>query len=101
MAKVSMVVKNERIIRDVQRLSKKRNELKAKIMDKKISLEERFNIQLQLNKISWNSSKKRIRNRCQVTGKPRGYFRKFALCRNKLRELAAEGLVAGLRKSSW
>jgi small subunit ribosomal protein S14 len=101
MAKVSMIAKNERIIKNVERLSKKRAALKAQIMDKTISLEERFNIQLQLNKVPWNSSKKRIRNRCQVTGRPRGYNRKTGLCRNKLREFAAEGLVAGLRKSSW
>ena len=70
-------------------------------MDKKIPLEERFNFQTQLDKISWNSSRKRIRNRCNITGRPRGYFEYFGLCRNKLRELASEGLVAGLRKSSW
>jgi small subunit ribosomal protein S14 len=101
MAKVSMIVKNERIIKTVERCSKKREALKAEIKNKKISLEERFKLQIQLNKMPWSSSKKRIRNRCEITGKPRGYFRKFGLCRNKLRELAAEGLVAGLRKSSW
>jgi len=101
MAKVSMIVKNQRRIKNVEKFSKKRQLLKDHIMNKEISLEERFKFQIQLNKISWNCSKKRIRNRCEITGKPRGYSRKFGLCRNKLRELASEGLVAGLTKSSW
>jgi small subunit ribosomal protein S14 len=101
MAKKSKIARNNFRISEVKKKLAKRTELKNKIMDKTISIEERFDFQIKLNKISWNSSKKRIRNRCSITGKPRGYFEFFGLCRNKLRELASEGLVTGLRKSSW
>jgi small subunit ribosomal protein S14 len=101
MAKKSKIARNNYRIQEVAKKLNKRTELKDKIMDKNISLEERFNYQIQLNKLPWNASKKRIRNRCNISGRPRGYFEYFGLCRNKLRELAAEGLIAGLRKSSW
>jgi small subunit ribosomal protein S14 len=101
MAKISKIARNEYRKKKSEKDFKKRKELKDKIMDKKISLEERFAFQIKLNALSWDSSKKRIRNRCEITGRPRAYFRKFALCRNKLRELASESMVAGLRKSSW
>lgn len=93
--------------RDVKRsnLNKKHNkkykELKSIVMNKDLPLEERFQAQLKLNKLPRNSSKVRHRNRCQVTGRPRGYYRKFKMSRISLRELAAFGMIPGLTKSSW
>jgi small subunit ribosomal protein S14 len=101
MPKVSMIAKNKHRIAKVVKYAGKRGDLKRAIKNKDISLEERFELQLKLNSLPWDSSKKRIRNRCEVTGKPRGYYRKFALCRNKLREFSAAGYVPGLIKSSW
>lgn len=101
MAKVSMITKNKHRSDKVAKYADKRNKLKSSIKNKGISLEERFELQLKLNSLPWNSSKKRVRNRCEITGKPRGYYRKFALCRNKLREFASAGLIPGLIKSSW
>jgi small subunit ribosomal protein S14 len=101
MAKKSKIARNNFRIKEVLKKLNLRNSIKSKIMDKSISIEDRFDLQTKLNKISWNASKKRIRNRCNITGKPRGYFEFFGLCRNKLRELASAGLITGLRKSSW
>ncbi len=81
--------------------SAKYKALKALIMSKDISMEERFDAQLQLNKLPRNSSKSRYRNRCQVTGRPRGVYRKFKMSRVSLRDLAAVGQIPGLTKSSW
>ena len=79
----------------------KRAKLKAIIMNRKISMEERFAAQAKLNEMPRNSSRVRIRNRCELTGRPRGYYRKFKLCRNKLRELGSFGMIPGLIKPSW
>lgn len=79
----------------------KRAKLKAIIMNRKISMEERFAAQAKLNEMPRNSARVRIRNRCELTGRPRGYYRKFKLCRNKLRELGSFGLIPGLIKASW
>lgn len=101
MAKTSMLQ------REIKRknLAKKNNpkykKLKSKVMDKTISLEERFEAQLELNKLPRNASKIRQHNRCRVTGRPRGFYRKFAISRIALRELAAFGLLPGIKKSSW
>ena len=81
--------------------SEKYKELKSIIMNRQLPLEERFQAQLKLNKLPRNSSKVRYRNRCQVTGRPRGYYRKFKMSRISLRELAAFGMIPGLTKSSW
>lgn len=101
MPKVSMITKNKHRSDTVTKYANKRNKLKSAIKNKDISLEERFEFQLKLNSLPWNSSKIRVRNRCEITGKPRGYYRKFALCRNKLREFSSAGLIPGLIKSSW
>ncbi len=101
MAKVSMVQRDLKRTRIVKKYAEKRKELKAIIMNKSISLEERFEAQLQLNKLPRNSSKARQRNRCQVTGRPRGFYRKFKMSRIALRELAAFGMIPGVTKSSW
>lgn len=88
-----------------RRLSKKhanrRAKLKAIIQDRNVSMEERFQATLKLAEVPRNSAKNRIRNRCALTGRSRGTFRKFKLARNKLRELASRGELPGVTKSSW
>jgi small subunit ribosomal protein S14 len=101
MAKVSMIGREEKRKNLAQKNSLKYKKLKSRVMDKSISIEERFEAQLELNKLPRNSSKVRQRNRCKVTGRPRGYYRKFQLSRISLRELAAFGLIPGVVKSSW
>lgn len=82
-------------------LATKRASLKKAISDKKVSLAVRFDLVQKLNSLPKSSSKVRVRNRCFLTGRPRGVYRKFGLCRNKIRELAGLGLLPGLTKSSW
>ena len=101
MAKSSMIAKNERRIAIVARYSSKRESLKKRIHDKSISQEERISLQFKLNSLPRDSMPSRIRNRCGITGRPRGYYRKFGLCRNKIRECASASLLPGLTKSSW
>jgi small subunit ribosomal protein S14 len=79
----------------------KRAKLKAIINDRSKPMEERFAAQLKLAELPRNSSKTRVRNRCEVTGRPRGFYRKMKLCRNQLRELASQGMIPGMVKSSW
>lgn len=101
MAKVAMVEKNKRRERLVAKYAKKRAELKAIIMDQSRPLEERFKAQVKLAKLPRNSALNRVRERCEITGRPRGNYRKFKLCRIKFRELASEGMIPGVVKSSW
>ncbi|MBN9065755.1 MAG: 30S ribosomal protein S14 [Rhizobiaceae bacterium] len=101
MAKTSAVEKNKRRRSLVKSYAAKRKELKAIIMDQKLPIEERFRAQLKLAALPRNSSATRIRNRCEVTGRPRAYYRKLRMSRIALRELGAIGLVPGLVKSSW
>lgn len=101
MAKTSSVEKNERRRRMVTRDAAKRKALKAIIMDQKQPLDERFQAQLKLAAMPRNGSKVRIRNRCEVTGRPRAYYRKLKMSRIALRELGSLGMVPGLVKSSW
>lgn len=101
MAKVSAVEKNNRRRKMVDRYAAKRAALKAIIKDQSKPMEERFKAQLQLAALPRNSSKTRIRNRCDVTGRPRAYYRKLKLSRIALRELGNNGLIPGLVKSSW
>lgn len=101
MAKTSMLERNEKRKNLAKKHASQYKKLKAKIMDKTISIEERFEAQLELNKLPRNSSKVRQRNRCRVTGRPRGFYRKFQVSRIALRELAAFGLIPGVKKSSW
>lgn len=101
MAKVSMVqreIKRERI---VAKFAEKRAALKAIIKNTELSEEERWDAQVQLQKLPRNANPVRLRNRCQITGRPHGVYRKFRLGRNKLREAAMRGDIAGLKKSSW
>ncbi len=101
MAKLSAINKNNRRIRLVTKYLKKRKELKKIIMDKKISLEERFKAQQKLSKLPRNSSKVRIMNRCQITGRPHGVYRKLKISRIALRQLGLQGKIPGMVKSSW
>ena len=101
MAKTSAIQKNLKRIRLVKKYSKKRLELKKIINNKKLPLSDRFNAQLKLNKLPNNSSKIRVRNRCEITGRTRGVYRKFGLSRIKLRELTMSGHLPGMVKSSW
>jgi small subunit ribosomal protein S14 len=101
MAKLSSVEKNNRRAQLAKKFSKKRAELKAIVMDKDLTMEERFAAQIKLSALPRNSAKNRYRNRCELTGRPRGNYRKFKLCRIKLRELGSFGQIPGLVKSSW
>ena len=101
MAKTSTVQRNKKRVRLAKSLGNKRAKLKAIIMSKNTGDEERFAAVLKLAQVPRNSSKTRIRNRCELTGRPRGVYRKFKMGRNKLRELASKGQIPGMVKSSW
>ena len=101
MAKLSAVNKNKSRIKLSDRLYKKRAALKKIVMDKKITLEERFKAQQKLSKLPRNSSKIRIMNRCEITGRPHGVYRKLKISRIALRQLGLQGKIPGLVKSSW
>ena len=101
MAKLSSINKNNRRIKLSKKFYKKRNVLKKIIMDKKIPLEERFKAQQKLSKLPRNSALNRVRNRCQITGRARGVYRKLRISRIALRKLGLEGKIPGMVKSSW
>jgi small subunit ribosomal protein S14 len=101
MAKVSAVQKNKRRERLVAKDAAKRAELKAKIKDQDTSPEERFEAVMKLAELPRNGSKVRVRNRCELSGRPRGTYRKFKLGRVMLRDLASTGQIPGMVKSSW
>lgn len=101
MAKKSSVENNNRRRRLTERLKGKRADLKTVIMDRSKEPEERFEAVLALAAMPRNSSRTRIRNRCSMTGRPRAYYRKFGLSRIALRDLASEGQIPGVTKSSW
>ncbi|MAZ84857.1 MAG: 30S ribosomal protein S14 [Hoeflea sp.] len=101
MAKVSAIEKNKRRREIAARDAEKRAALKAVIKDRDTPIEERFRATLKLAEMPRNGSKTRIRNRCEVTGRPRAYYRKLKMSRIALRELGSLGKVPGLLKSSW
>ncbi len=101
MAKTSSIEKNKRRRKLVARYANKRAELKRVADDESLTLEERFQARLKLAALPRNSSAVRIRNRCEVTGRPRGYYRKLKMSRIALRDLTSSGLVPGMVKSSW
>ena len=101
MAKKSAIEKNKRRRQLTARCAAKRARLKALTKDAALKPEERFAARMQLAEMPRNSSKVRIRNRCSLTARPRGYYRKFKLSRIAVRELALQGLVPGMVKSSW
>ena len=101
MAKKSAIKKNETRIKKVLLMGKKRKALKDIIMNRKLPLDERFAAQMKLNDMPRDGSFIRVRNRCLVTGRPRGNYRKFKMSRIAFRELASTGQVPGILKSSW
>ena len=101
MAKASAINKNNKRIKLVDKYYKKRKKLKEIVMNKKLSLEERFKAQQKLSKLPRNSAKNRIMNRCEITGRPHGVYRKLKISRIALRSLGLEGKIPGMVKSSW
>ena len=101
MAKTSAIERNSKRIRLTKKYAKKRLALKKIINNKKLPLDERFSAQLKLSKLPRNSAKIRIRNRCQITGRPHGVYRKLKISRIALRQLGLEGKIPGMVKSSW
>ena len=101
MAKKSAVNRNEMVRKLVKQFASKREELKAIANDESLPLEERFEARLKLAELPRNSSKTRLHNRCEVTGRPRSYYRKLRMSRIALRDYASKGQVPGMVKSSW
>ncbi|MEM7494062.1 MAG: 30S ribosomal protein S14 [Pseudomonadota bacterium] len=101
MAKVSATERNDKRKRLVEKYAAKRAALKEIIMNEDLPLEERFKARLKLAELPRNSAPNRVRNRCEVTGRPRGYYRKLKMSRIALRELGSQGKIPGLVKSSW
>tara|TARA_B100000131_G_scaffold277240_1_gene280945 strand:+ start:294 stop:599 length:306 start_codon:yes stop_codon:yes gene_type:complete len=101
MAKLSSINKNNRRLKLSNKFYQKRKKLKNIIMDKKLPLEERFKAQMKLSSLPRNSAKTRVRNRCQITGRPHGVYRKLKISRIALRQLGLEGKIPGMVKSSW
>ena len=101
MAKTSSVEKNNYRRALVAQKAAKRKRLKDITKDRSKPMEERFSAQMKLAEMPRNSSKVRIRNRCELTGRARGFYRKLRVCRNQLRELASQGMIPGMVKSSW
>jgi small subunit ribosomal protein S14 len=101
MAKTSSIEKNKRRARLAKQYAGRRARLKKIAMDKTVTMEERFAATLKLAELPRNSAKIRVRNRCEITGRPRAFYRKFKMSRIAMRELGSKGLVPGLVKSSW
>lgn len=101
MAKLALINRENKRRKTVEQFAAKRAALQAIIDDQSKSEDERFAARLKLQRLPRNSSSSRLRNRCQVTGRPRGVFSKFGLGRNKLREIAMQGGIPGLVKASW
>lgn len=101
MAKKSMIAREDKRKKLVKKYDSKRNALKEVIRDPNTSFDEKDSAQLKLQKLPRDSSMARVRNRCNLTGRPHGYYRKFGLSRNKLREATMRGDVPGLVKASW
>ncbi len=101
MAKMSSINKNNKRLKLSNKFYKKRKDLKKIIMNKNFTLEERFKAQQKLSKLPRNSAKIRVRNRCQITGRPHGVYRKLKISRIALRQLGLQGKIPGMVKSSW
>ena len=101
MAKLSSINKNNKRIKLSNKFFKKRQALKKIIMNKNLTLEERFKAQQKLSKLPRNSAKIRVMNRCQITGRPHGVYRKLKISRIALRQLGLQGKIPGMVKSSW
>lgn len=101
MAKLALINRNEKRKKLVAKFAKKRDALQAIVDDPKASDETRYEARLKIQALPRNANKTRLRNRCALTGRPRGVYRKFGLGRNKLREFAMRGEVPGIVKASW
>ena len=101
MAKLALINREEKRRMTVKKFAAKRAELKAIINDVKRDESERMDARMKLQSLPRNASESRLRNRCQLTGRPRGVFRKFGLCRNMIREIAMKGEIPGVVKASW
>ncbi len=101
MSKLALVNREQKRRKAVKKFAAKRAELEAVINDQKIAPEDRYEARLKLQKLPRNSSPVRLRNRCALTGRPRGVYRKFGLARGKLREIAMRGEIPGVIKASW
>lgn len=101
MAKKSSIEKNNRRKQLVEQYAKKRAELKAVALDESLPLEDRFDARMKLAKLPRNSAPNRVRNRCEISGRPRAYYRKLRMSRIALRDYGANGMIPGLVKSSW
>ena len=101
MAKTSAIQRNLKRIKMAKRFDNKRKKLKAIVRNKKLPLNERLAAHLKLSKLPKNSSKTRIRNRCAITGRPHGVYRKLKISRIALRKMASSGKIPGMTKSSW
>ena len=101
MAKLALINREEKRRALVAQYAKKREALMAVINDVSLSEAERYEARLKFQQLPRNASPSRLRNRCQLTGRPRGVFRKFGMCRNKIRELAFDGQIPGVVKASW
>jgi small subunit ribosomal protein S14 len=101
MAKKSSIEKNNRRKRMAAQYADKRADLKAMALDESLPLEDRFDARMKLAKLPRNSAPTRIRNRCEISGRPRAYYRKLRMSRIALREYGASGMIPGLVKSSW
>ncbi|MFP3891444.1 30S ribosomal protein S14 [uncultured Ralstonia sp.] len=101
MAKLSLIEREKKRAKLVAKYAPKRAELEAIVADQSKSEEERYEARLKLQQLPRNANPTRQRNRCSITGRPRGTFRKFGLARNKLREIAFKGEIPGLTKASW
>jgi small subunit ribosomal protein S14 len=101
MAKLSQVLRDQRRKKLIEKYAEKRAELRKRLNDANVSIEEKLQIQEQFAKLPRNSCPTRLKRRCQVSGRARGYYRKFGISRIALRELALKGQLPGVRKSSW
>lgn len=101
MSKKSLINREKKRRHLVKKYAEKRSVLRARVRDESLDNSERWQASIQLNRLPRDSSPSRLRNRCEITGRPRGYYRKFGLSRNKLREAAMRGDVPGLVKASW
>ena len=101
MAKKSVVARQRKRENMVAKYAKRRQELKRRVSDQSLTYDERWEAMIALQKLPRDSSPTRLRNRCALTGRPRGYYRKFGLGRNKLREVAMRGEAPGVVKASW
>ena len=101
MAKTSAIQRNLKRIKMAKKFQNRRKKLKAIINNRKLPLNERFAAQLKLSKLPKNSARTRVRNRCEITGRPHGFYRKLKISRIALRQMASSGKIPGMTKSSW